>query len=757
MKEYSSDTGAELPQVDPASGVRGSYQRVWSAGDNGLLPEVDPASYAPDSQPLPVALAEAFAHIPLRQLVASLTNPRTTFNAVKLQELADSIRASGVHQPILVRPLPGARVLDTDRKVQFEIVAGERRFRACQLAGLASIPAMVRDMEDGDVLEVQIVENLQRDDLSELEEAQGYDRLMRHSDLNADQVAAKIGKSRSYVYARLKLLDLSFECQTALREGGIDTSRALSLARIPDHKLQLKALAFATDTSGGGEVPSVRALQVWLQQNVMLPLERAPFVITEIHLVESAGSCKDCPKRTGASPDIFADVSNADICTDPPCYNRKAEAHQMRNLARAEAKGMRLISGSEAKTICYEKSSTLNGYSPLSQVRDDADGQRLDSLLGNSFEGAVLIENPWTHALIEAVPTLEAEGVLLARGLVKAVVEPKAKADKAELEIDRLKKGIEREIEKTFREEAYETIASKIRSMPSGACTHQLITHQLLRAWLIQQLEETPTKEFAGLLQLTLEDGQTESQHEEAIRLRLQSSSSAALFQAAALYMLRDDRTVSYYDSEDKNRNPLFAAAAAPLCIDLPGLRAQVAKDVKARIAGEIAALKAQLKPPKPLVPTAPLAQPALAPVADADAGTGKGKATAKPAPLRKLKLSAQQAQSGIAEAMQGIEAAQVPCADAPAAESAPVQAQGQQVNSAEPVQGTLAVGVIGIGARVKVLSNVSLRYSKWIGKTGTVTKGIGIGIGKAWDVTFRGRNGGLASFDVTELEWVAA
>lgn len=721
----------------------------YTADTGAALPDMDAAAEAPDAAPL---AAEAFAHIPLGRLVASLTNPRTAFNQVKLHELADSIRTSGVHQPILVRPLPGARVMDTDRHVQYEIVAGERRFRACQLAGLPTIPAMVRAMLDGDVLEVQIIENLQRDDLSELEEAEGYDRLMRHSDLTAEQVGAKISKSRSYVYARLKLLDLSFECQTALREGRIDASRALLIARIPDHKLQIKALDYAASTSGGGDVVSVRALQVWLQQNVMLPLDRAPFVITDSRLVESAGSCKDCPKRTGAAPDIFADVANADICTDTPCYHGKAEAHQLRNLARAESKGMRLISGSEAKAVCYEKSSALNGYSPLSQVRTDAGGERLDKLLGNSFEGAVLIDNPWTHELIEAVPTQEAEGVLLARGLVKAVVEPQAKVEKAELQIDLLKKNIARETEKEFREAAYDAIASKVRSTPNGASTHQLITAHFLRTWLIHLMNDDPAEHIARVLQLTLDDSQPESVREEAVRLRLQSSDSAAIFQAAMLYMLRDDRDLPY-QLQDKNPTPLFDAAAGSLCIDLPGLRTKVAKDVKARIADEIAALKAQLKPPKPVIATAPLAQPALAPVADA--GTGKARApapAAKPAPLRKPRLSAQEAISGIAEAMQGIEAGQVPCPVVPLAESAPVPEEGLQGKKAEPIQGTLPVGVIGIGSRVKVLGNVSARYSARIGKTGTVTGKVG----QAWDVTFRGRSGGLASFDATELEWVA-
>lgn len=725
--------------------------KEYATNSGAPLPEVDPAAYPAGAEPLEAVLDSEFAHIPLHLLIGSPTNPRKTFTPAKLAELADSIRESGVHQPILVRPLPGSRMAETFDTGQpgtprptHEIVAGERRYRASVIAGASSIPAMVRRLSDAQVLEIQLIENLQRDDLSELEEAEGYERLMQHSSLNADQVGAKIGKSRSYVYARLKLLDLSGECQAALRAGSLDASRALLIARIPDGKLQLKALKYATEAHSG-EVPSVRLLQVWLRQNVMLPLERAPFQITDARLVEAAGSCKECPKRTGANPDIFADVQGADICTDPPCYNKKTEAHQLRNLAKAEAKGMRLVSGSEAGSICYERSSNLRGYSPLNQVREDAGGQRLDQLLGKDFEGAVLIENPFTHELIEAVPTAEAEGVLLARGLVKAVVEPKAKADRVELEIEQIKKRVERDIETEFREAAYNAIAQSVRQTPAGSS--RLVTPQLLRAWLISRVDEEPAEEVAAALQMALEAEKVESQREKAVLRHIRAAESATIVQAAVLLMIANDRTLPRWQ-EVTNETPLFNPVAASQRIDLPGLRAQVTKDVKTRIAGEIAALKAQLKPEKPPAKTAPLAQPAPAPNADAKTG----KALVKAPPLRKPRLSAQEAQSGIAAAMQGIEAGQVPCPDAPAGESVQAQAQGQQVISpAQTAQGALPMG-FAVGQRVKVLANVSARHSKWIGKTGTVTARMG---DRAWDVAFRGRSGGLASFDAGELEVV--
>ena len=178
----------------------------------------------------------------------SLANPRKHFDATKLQELADSIKASGVHQPILLRPLPGTRLAETfGQRSQgaplpaYELVAGARRLRACKLAKVAEVPAMIRELTDTEALEIQVVENLQREDVTELEEAEGYEVLMRQGNLNADQVGAKIGKSRSYVYARLKVLDLCHQARKALREGKIDFSRGLLIARIPDEALQIKA------------------------------------------------------------------------------------------------------------------------------------------------------------------------------------------------------------------------------------------------------------------------------------------------------------------------------------------------------------------------------------------------------------------------------------------------------------------------------------------------------------------------------------
>ena len=448
---------------------------------------------------------DTFQTLPLAAIAPSLTNPRKSFNPERLAELANSIKASGVHQPILVRPLPGERVAETGRKVTHEIVAGERRYRASLLAGATTIPALVRTLTDADVLEIQIVENLQRDDLTQLEEAEGYQQLMHHSALTSDQVGAKIGKSRSYVYARLKLLDLSMECKDALRAGTIDASRALLIARIPDTALQAKALAYAAEPDYNGDLPSVRNFQTWLQANVMLKLESATFKITDSRLIASAGSCKDCPKRTGANPDLFQDVVGADVCTDPVCYHAKEDAHREAMIAQAEKKGMRFVQGDEAEDMFANTWHNMldTDYTNLAQVRNDITtpdgrtGLTLRELLGKDAPAAMLIENPRNKNLIEAVPTDELMGVLLAKGLLKATEPAKPTANTAARDLERLQTRAQIDTDRAVRKACWEATRDAILATDTKDAA-KLLSSTVLRAWLLSQLDEYNLRERAG-------------------------------------------------------------------------------------------------------------------------------------------------------------------------------------------------------------------------------------------------------------------
>jgi len=663
-----------------------------------------------------------FANIPLDRITASLTNPRKHFNPATLAELAESIRTSGVHTPVLVRPLPGSRLADTERSVQYELVAGERRYRASEMAGAATIPALVRALTDDQVLEIQIIENLQRDDLTELEEAEGYERLMEHAHINADEVGAKIGKSRSYVYARLKLLDLSIECKTAMRAGQIDASRALLIARIPSTELQAKALQEATREDYRGDVPSVRALQSWLQANVMLRLDQASFKITDSRLVKSAGSCKDCPKRTGANPDLFADVSSADICTDPGCFHSKEDAQRASMLATAAAKGMRFIEGAEAREICSQYRNVLDGYSPLSQVRNDIVGEdeiKLGVALGKDSPPAVLIENPWTKELIAAVPTEEAEAVLLSKGLIKVVAPAPAAprtAKQLEQNLQALQSKVERRTQIEVDKATMTATVGAIRSTTDEEAKALLGNSALLRAWLNTQMDNQSEKDMATALGYKFDEGEDE---QDALVQCIKSSSLANLCRATVVLMVTDEQNLTYSDDIYLVRNQIMRT----MDVDDKALTKAATKAVRDEFADEAkelqALIDAQKKPPAAPAPTAPLAQPNLAP----------GSATKG---VKKQKLSAQDAISGIAAAMQG----------AGDAASAPEGAVA------------LPATTLAIGVPVKITSELSNpRQQKYAGKSGTITGKVGA----AWDVTFKGRTGGISSFTADQLTVVVA
>ena len=155
--------------------------------------------------------------LPLGQVVPNPHQPRRHFDQAALDELAASIRARGVLQPILVRPLDGGR---------YEIIAGERRWRATQLAGLHEIPALVRPFTDSDSFEVALIENVQRQDLNPVEEAEGYQRLASEYGLTQQRVSELVGKSRSHVANLLRLVELPTEVLELVRSGALTMGHA---------------------------------------------------------------------------------------------------------------------------------------------------------------------------------------------------------------------------------------------------------------------------------------------------------------------------------------------------------------------------------------------------------------------------------------------------------------------------------------------------------------------------------------------------
>jgi ParB family transcriptional regulator, chromosome partitioning protein len=281
--------------------------------------------------------------IPLSHIEQSKTNPRREFDETKLSELSNSIRLHGVLQPVLVRPLPGAE------PGFYELVAGARRFRASRLAGRKSIPATIRELTDAECLELQLIENLQRADVHELDEARGYAALMQMEPqvYTVETLAEKIGRSEKYVYSRLRLMHLVEEIQQAFYSGKLSVAHAFEIARLePDDQRRAFAECFPTHRTVAAAVKdqrseaiSVRHLREWIAREIHLDLANAPFDPSDESLVPSSGSCAKCPKRTGNNPLLFPEVRRKSICSDSACYRRKVEALVQIRVRPLEAAG----------------------------------------------------------------------------------------------------------------------------------------------------------------------------------------------------------------------------------------------------------------------------------------------------------------------------------------------------------------------------------------------------------------------------------
>ena len=261
-----------------------------------------------------------YRDLPLAQLVESPTNPRKRYDPASLEELAQSFRSRGVLEPLLVRPVEATR---------FEIVAGSRRFRATQLAQLETVPARIREMTDAEALEVQCIENLQREDIHPLEEAQGFRALLELPDhsYTVALISERAGKTPAYIAGRLRLTELISDVADAFLSGILTIGHAVLIAKLPpEQQYEAFKAAFKSTWMTGGQteilVPT-RELALWIESNMLLDLQTALFDRSDAGLVPDAGSCHDCTKRTGANSLLFPESAH-DQCLDRDCYQKKS-------------------------------------------------------------------------------------------------------------------------------------------------------------------------------------------------------------------------------------------------------------------------------------------------------------------------------------------------------------------------------------------------------------------------------------------------
>ena len=303
--------------------------------------------------------------LPLSALRENPFNPRRDYPEASILELAESIASQGVLQPIVVRPLPDGQA---DIEHRWEIVFGHRRFRAARTAQLDGIPAIVREMPDTEAAIAQLIENRQRLDVHAVEEADALLRLQETHKLKPDDIAQRIGKSRAYVYGRLKMARMSDAVRAACNAHGLPAEIALEVARIP-HALQARALETLREkvwTAGEG-VPvgwvSSREAKRKLR-DVFRNLDDAPWPLDDATLAPGAGACTTCPRRAGNDPDLQGEVAPA-TCTDPGCWDVKAGALRQRKIDGYRAAGHRVIEGDEARQLMPTPWATPPGLVPL--------------------------------------------------------------------------------------------------------------------------------------------------------------------------------------------------------------------------------------------------------------------------------------------------------------------------------------------------------------------------------------------------------
>lgn len=291
--------------------------------------------------------------LPVKGIVESKLNPRKTFT--DMDDLQASVAARGVLTPLLVR---------AGTHGTYELIAGARRLRAAIAAGVRTVPAVeILDCDDAAAAELQIIENCQRADVHPMEEAEAYEALAQampcEYTIRLNALASKVGKPRSTIAKRLRLLALPKAAREAFKAGAIGAEIANLIARIPKPKDREKAAKFATTETEIGlrdartidvrALPPIESVAAWIEKHLERSLKDASFDPTDVTLVPKAGACGPCPKRIGNQGDLFAGAGNEDVCTDGACFQLKGDAAWKRLAAAAIKDGKEVLADAAAK------------------------------------------------------------------------------------------------------------------------------------------------------------------------------------------------------------------------------------------------------------------------------------------------------------------------------------------------------------------------------------------------------------------------
>ena len=244
--------------------------------------------------------------IPLDDLTPGQYQPRTKMHKSTLEELSQSIKEQGILQPLVVRRLASGR---------FEIVVGERRWRAAQLAGVNSVPAIIRDWNNEETAKISLIENLQREDLNALDQAKGLFRLQREFNLSQEELGASVGKSRSTITNLLRLLSLSTEVQELLQEGKIEMGHARALLTLSENDQVNCAKRVVSESLSVRECEAfVRGLSDTKKKSVKPKIQPDPNIVSlEKKLSETLGSHVEIKHGKKGAGKVIVSYKNLDV------------------------------------------------------------------------------------------------------------------------------------------------------------------------------------------------------------------------------------------------------------------------------------------------------------------------------------------------------------------------------------------------------------------------------------------------------------
>ncbi len=319
--------------------------------------------------------ATSLAQIPLLMIVPSDTNPRKTFSEQGLNELAASIQQSGLQQAVLLRPWI-ARAEDVQKLLDlnldppfeigaeiFQIVMGERRWRATLRTDRKTIRAEVRAVSNQEAIIIQQIENLQREDLDPIEQAESFEALIKQG-MSGNEIAQRVGKSPQWVSSMKRLNTLAPFGKDFLRRGWISEAHAVLIARLGDTGLQEQAFraifgavspadyksatitaAIEPFAESGRPIMSEKTLREWIANNIICDLKKVPWDLADADLYPAAGACIGCEHNTGTDQALFAGiVGDGDRkCANPTCFNTKIQRTIQREIDNADMTESKLV------------------------------------------------------------------------------------------------------------------------------------------------------------------------------------------------------------------------------------------------------------------------------------------------------------------------------------------------------------------------------------------------------------------------------